>query len=184
MKREQTEQIVLAVIGGLAVLVAAYYLVVRPQTAKLNTMAADAKRVETALSDAQRKVQALPRLRSACRALEQRVAQSDQRLIGNGSFDGFLTVIKDSADSASLALRNVRPRDTVPSVARGAEYYEHFVIVDTLAPYHTLGAWLAALEASSPYVRVHALNISSTPADGGTHPASVTIGFLAKQDAP
>lgn len=184
MKREQLEQIILAVIGGAAVLVTAYYLVIKPQTAKLSAMAADARRIETALSDAQRKVHALPRLKAACRALEQRVAAADQLLIGDGSFDGFLAVIKSSADAAQLELHHVRPRDTLPVVDRGPAYAEHFVIVDTSAPYHALGKWLAALEASSPYVRIHALSVSSSPVDGGIHPASVTLGFLAKRTTP
>jgi len=184
MKREQIEQIILAVIGGAAMLVAAYHLVIKPQMAKLSAMTTDAKRIDAALSDAQRKVSALPRLKSSCRLLEQRVAAADQLLIGDGSFDGFLTVIKSSADTASLELRHVRPRDSLPVVDHGTAYQEHFVVVDTVAPYHVLGAWLAALEATSPYVRVHALSISSTPADGGFHPASVTLGFLAKRSSP
>jgi len=184
MKREQAEQIILAVIGGAAMLVAAYYLVIKPQMAKLSAMATDAQRVETALSDAQRKVQLLPRLKASCRVLEQRVAAADKLLIGDGSFDGFLTVIKSSADTARLELRHVRPRDTLPVVDHGTAYQKHFVVVDTVAPYHALGAWFAALEASSPYVRVHALSVSSTPADGGSHPATVTLGFLAKRSSP
>lgn len=184
MKREQIEQIILSVIGGAAILVAAYYLVIQPQTAKLSGMAAEAQRVQAALEDAQRKVQSLPRIKAACRALEQRVAAADQRLIGDGSFDSFLSVIKSSADVAQLELRHVRPRDTLPVVDRGSAYQEHFVIVDASAPYHVLGTWLATLEATSPYVRVHALSISSSPADGGIHPASVTLGFLAKRSTP
>lgn len=184
MKREQLEHISFAIIGGAAILGAAYYLVIKPQTAKLSSMAADARRVQAALEDARRKVQTLPRIKAATRALEQRVAAADPLLIGDGSFDSFLAIIKASADLAQLNLRHVRPRDILPVVDHGPSYQEHFVTVDTAAPYHALGKWLAALEASSPYVRVHALSVSSSPADDGSHTASITLGFLAKRSSP
>ncbi|MCX7847282.1 MAG: type 4a pilus biogenesis protein PilO [bacterium] len=178
MRREQAEQLVLTVIVGAAVLVTVYYTVLQPQWVKLRKMEEEGEQVASALAKAERTLQNLPRLKAACRRMEQQIARAGEQMVGDGSFDSFVGVIKANADAAGVALQYVRPRETVPVVEQGRSYEEHIIVVDTRAPYHGLGAWIAGLEGTSPYVRIHAVTVSGSGEGGGGHPASVTIGFL------
>lgn len=179
MTREQVEQLILAVVGGAALLVGAYYLALQPQMKKLRQMEADGTRVAQALAEAERKVQSIPRVKARCRSLEQYVMEAESELLGDGSFDAYLGILKATADAAGVTLQYVRPREVQAVIHHGEQYEEQVIVVDTRAPYHGIGAWLAGLEGTSRFVRVHAVSVVG--GNEGIHNASVTVGFLGKR---
>ena len=184
MNREKIEQLALVVVGSMTVLAAAFYLMLKPQWQRLMTVRAESGDVAAKLADAQSKVANLPNLKQSTKKMEARVAALEHDLVGNGSFDAFVTVIKHAADRAGIDLKTVRQRDDKLSVPRGAYHAERWVTVETVAPYHALGKWMSTLESQSPFVRIVAIRARAAPDCSGAHEAEITVSFLVKRVLP
>jgi Tfp pilus assembly protein PilO len=183
MTRERMEQIVLMVLAMAVLLVGSFYAIVMPQWTRLQGVRTESQRVKTELADARAKVDGLPRLMQKCRVKEATVTSQERQFVGDGNFDAYLDLIKRCADGAGMSLGTVQLRGDV-TVPRGPAFVEHWVTVDTKAPYHTIGAWIALLEKASPFVRVIGASVRTGDTRSGQHAATITIAFLAKHGTP
>jgi len=179
MKKEQIEHIALMAIGCIAVGYVSVAFVFKPQWKKFKKSATESVEIQDKLERARSKVNSLPGLRKNTRALDAAVAEEERRL-KEDSFEAFVKTIKNAAIKAGVELKRIRPRDDV-EIARGSQYAERWVTVETRAPYHVIGRWMKGFEEQSPYVRVVSITIRSSQGSAGFHEADLTVGFLVKR---
>jgi len=183
MTREQIEQMTLMVLAVAILLVGSFYAIVKPQWARLQRVSTESQQVKANLASARAKVDTLPSLMRQCRSIEAAVTRQERQFVGDGNFDTYLGVIKRCADAVGMSLGTVQLRTDV-NVTRGAVFAERWVTVDTQAPYHTIGAWIAMMEQESPFIRVVRAAVNSGNDPSGKHPATLTVAFLTKSAKP
>ena len=179
MNREKTQRIALIALVIAIVVAGSYMFVLRPRLAKWREIATGNVELNAKLDEAQTKADSIPRLQRRTRELSEAVKGRESLMVPGGEFSDFLYVIKSAADEAELSLENVQPREDIGTIKRGA-YDERWVRIQTEAAYHALGRFMAALERSSPYLRVVEAEVRAQSGDTGNHSAYVTVSFLVK----
>jgi Tfp pilus assembly protein PilO len=183
MTREQIEQIILMVLAAAILLAGAFYAIVKPQWTRLQNVGTESAQVKAELAVAREKVDTLPRLMRQCRNIEEAVTRQERQFVGDGNFDTYLGIIKRCADAVGMSLGTVQLRSDV-NVVRGKVFVERWVTFDTIAPYHTIGAWIAMIEQETPFVRMVSASVRGGDGLSGKHPATLTVAFLTINTKP
>ena len=179
MNREKIQRTALIALVIAIVIAGSYMFVLRPRLAKWQEISAGSAELDGKLTEAQTKADSVPRLQRRTRELSEAVRGQESLMIQGGEFSDFLYVIKSASDEAELGLENVQPRVDIGTIKRGV-YDERWVRIQTEAAYHALGRFMAALERSSPYVRIVEAEVRAQSGDVGSHSAYVTVSFLVK----
>ncbi len=183
MTREQIEQVTLMVLAAAVLLAISFYAIIKPQWSRLQQVTTEAQQVKTDLAAARAQVDLLPHLKQQCRSSDEAVTCQERLFVGDGKFDTYLGIIKRCADVVGMSLGTVQLRRDV-NVPRGPAFLERWITIDTVAAYHTIGAWIAMMEQDMPFVRVVSVTVRSGDEPSGKHPATLTVAFLTKSAKP
>lgn len=179
MDKSQIEKLVLLLVICALGVYAGYTFILEPQWNSFRRTTLETQQMQEIVTVAEQKSRHLPRVRSEMQEHDRIVTEAERSFVPGRTFDAFLAVIKDAADAAGIRLESVRPWDA-GTVPYGQWYEERKVIIETQAPYHTLGKWMSELEKTSPFIRIERLTVRTHDATGA-HDARIVIGFLVPQ---